>query len=202
MIELGQAFPNFSLPNQDGKTVTLDDFKGKWLVVYVYPKDDTPGCAIQGKSFTASRSDFQAAGIEVVGVSGDDVASHKNFCNKFGFTIEPAGRHRRRTAQRHERGPARVQGNDVLEPDQLRRRPRGNPAEGVHERHPRRPRTGTAHRHQGASGLVSRSGPGTCPPVRRPAIGMCWSGGSGADRIVGAIRSGVHRGDADYAAMT
>ena len=88
MIELGQAFPNFSLPNQDGKTVTLDDFKGKWLVVYVYPKDDTPGCTIQGKSFTASRSDFQAAGIEVVGVSADDVASHKNFCNKFGFTID------------------------------------------------------------------------------------------------------------------
>ena len=51
MIELGQAFPNFSLPNQDGKTVTLDDFKGKWLVVYVYPKDDTPGCTIQGKWF-------------------------------------------------------------------------------------------------------------------------------------------------------
>ena len=88
MIELGQAFPNFSLPNQDGKTVTFDDFKGKWLVVYVYPKDDTPGCTIQGKSFTASRSDFQAAGIEVVGVSADDVASHKNFCNKFGFTID------------------------------------------------------------------------------------------------------------------
>ena len=85
---LGQAFSDFSLPNQDGKTVTLDDFKGKWLVVYVYPKDDTPGCTIQGKSFTASRSDFQAAGIEVVGVSADDVASHKNFCNKFGFTID------------------------------------------------------------------------------------------------------------------
>ena len=88
MIELGQAFPDFSLPNQDGKTVTLDDFKVKWLVVYVYPKDDTPGCTIQGKSFTASRSDFQAAGIEVVGVSADDVASHKNFCNKFLFTID------------------------------------------------------------------------------------------------------------------
>ena len=54
----------------------------------MYPKDDTPGCTIQGKSFTASRSDFQAAGIEVVGVSADDVASHKNFCNKFGFTID------------------------------------------------------------------------------------------------------------------
>jgi thioredoxin-dependent peroxiredoxin len=88
MLPVGSPFPTFSLPNQDGKTVTLNDFAGKWLVVYVYPKDDTPGCTIQGKSFTATRADFQAAGIEVVGVSQDDVASHKNFCNKFGFTID------------------------------------------------------------------------------------------------------------------
>ena len=88
MLSVGSPFPTFSLPNQDGKSVTLNDFAGKWLVVYVYPKDDTPGCTIQGKSFTATRADFQAAGIEVVGVSQDDVASHKNFCNKFGFTID------------------------------------------------------------------------------------------------------------------
>lgn len=88
MLEPGMPFPSFSLPNQDGKTVSLKDFMGKWLVVYVYPKDDTPGCTIQGKSFTATREDFEAAGIKVVGVSQDDVASHKNFCNKFGFTID------------------------------------------------------------------------------------------------------------------
>jgi peroxiredoxin Q/BCP len=88
MIEAGMPFPDFSLPNQEGRTVSLRDFAGKWLVVYVYPKDDTPGCTIQGKSFTATRADFQAAGIEVVGISQDDVASHKNFCNKFSFTID------------------------------------------------------------------------------------------------------------------
>src|SRR5215470_13397813 len=88
MISAGMPFPNFSLPNQDGKNVTLKSFPGKWLVVYVYPKDDTPGCTIQGKSFTATRADFQAAGIEVVGVSQDDVASHKDFCNKFAFNID------------------------------------------------------------------------------------------------------------------
>jgi peroxiredoxin Q/BCP len=88
MLEPGKPFPNFSLPNQDGKNVTLKDFAGKWLVVYVYPKDDTPGCTIQGKSFTATKQDFESAGIKVVGVSQDDVASHKNFCNKFGFTID------------------------------------------------------------------------------------------------------------------
>ncbi|MCM3873402.1 MAG: peroxiredoxin [Pyrinomonadaceae bacterium] len=88
MLDTGKQFPDFSLPNQDGKAVKLGDFAGKWLVVYFYPKDDTPGCTIQGKSFTASKEDFKAAGISVVGVSQDDVASHKDFCNKFGFTID------------------------------------------------------------------------------------------------------------------
>ena len=88
MLEAGAPFPDFALPNQDAKTMKLADFAGKWLVVYFYPKDDTPGCTIQGKSFTASKSDFDAAGIRVVGVSQDDVASHKNFCNKFAFTID------------------------------------------------------------------------------------------------------------------
>jgi thioredoxin-dependent peroxiredoxin len=86
--EIGKRFPGFSLQNQDGKTVSLDDFAGKWLVLYVYPKDDTPGCTIQGKSFTASKQDFDDANISVVGVSADDVASHKDFCNKFSFTID------------------------------------------------------------------------------------------------------------------
>jgi len=88
MLETGKAFPNFALQNQDGKTVKLSDFAGRWLVVYFYPKDDTPGCTIQGKSFTASKSEFDAAGISVVGVSQDDAGSHKNFCDKFGFTID------------------------------------------------------------------------------------------------------------------
>jgi len=88
MLEVGKPFPNFSLPNQDGKTVSLSDFAGKWLVVYFYPKDDTPGCTVQGKSFTASKAEFDAAGISVVGVSQDDVASHKDFCRKFSFTID------------------------------------------------------------------------------------------------------------------
>ena len=87
-VEVGKAFPEFSLLNQDGEMVTLGDFVGKWLVVYVYPKDDTPGCTIQGKSFTATRQEFDDANIAVVGVSADDVESHKNFCNKFSFTID------------------------------------------------------------------------------------------------------------------
>ena len=88
MMQAGNPFPNFSLPNQDGNTTRLADFAGKWLVVYFYPKDDTPGCTIQGRSFTASKADFDKAGIQVVGVSADDATSHKNFCNKFAFNID------------------------------------------------------------------------------------------------------------------
>jgi peroxiredoxin Q/BCP len=88
MLTAGNPFPSFALPNQDGKIIRLADFAGQWLVVYNYPKDDTPGCTIQGKSFTATKADFDAAGITVLGVSADDVASHKNFCNKFAFTID------------------------------------------------------------------------------------------------------------------
>jgi peroxiredoxin Q/BCP len=86
--EIGKSFPEFSLQNQGGKTVTLNDFAGRWLVLYVYPKDDTPGCTIQGKSFTATKQEFDNTNIAVVGVSADDVESHKNFCNKFSFTID------------------------------------------------------------------------------------------------------------------
>lgn len=88
MIDVGQKLPSFSLPNQDGATRTNASYTGKWLVLYIYPKDDTPGCTIQGKSFTATKADYDAADAVVVGLSEDDVTSHKAFCNKFSFTIE------------------------------------------------------------------------------------------------------------------
>lgn len=88
MMNIGQTFPAFSLQNQDGKIINLSDFAGRWLVLYVYPKDDTPGCTIQGKSFTSAKREFETAGISVVGLSADDVNSHKRFCNKFTFTVD------------------------------------------------------------------------------------------------------------------
>src|SRR6185312_7694359 len=88
MLKPGQKFPDFSLQNQDGKTKSLKDYAGEWLVLYVYPKDDTPGCTIQGKSFTATKAEFERLGVKVVGVSQDDVKSHKDFCNKYSFTID------------------------------------------------------------------------------------------------------------------
>lgn len=88
MLATGQKAPDFTLQNQDGKTKKLADYRGKWLALYIYPKDDTPGCTIQGQSFTADKAAYDAAGITVVGLSADDVQSHKSFCNKFGFNIE------------------------------------------------------------------------------------------------------------------
>ncbi len=88
MLTNGTQFPDFKLENQDGKTRMLKDYAGNWLVLYVYPKDDTPGCTIQGKSFTAQKAEFDALGVKIVGISQDDVKSHKDFCTKFSFTIE------------------------------------------------------------------------------------------------------------------
>ena len=87
-LKEGDKAPDFAVPDATGKTVRLKDLRGKKVVLYFYPKDDTPGCTIQGKSFTATKSDFDNAGISVVGVSQDDVDSHKSFCDKFGFTID------------------------------------------------------------------------------------------------------------------
>lgn len=88
MLESGSKLPAFSLQNQDGATKANADYAGKWLVLYIYPKDDTPGCTIQGKSFTATKADFDAKNAVVVGLSADDVGSHRAFCDKFSFTIE------------------------------------------------------------------------------------------------------------------
>ncbi len=88
MLNIGEKFPDFTLDNQDGKSRQLKDYAGKWLALYVYPKDDTPGCTIQGKSFTATKAEFDRLGVQVVGLSQDDVKSHKDFCTKYSFTIE------------------------------------------------------------------------------------------------------------------
>lgn len=88
MIISGTKFPDFQLENQDRKVRSLKDYLGQWLVLYVYPKDDTPGCTIQGKAFTTQKAQFQQLGVQIVGLSQDDVQSHKDFCSKFSFTID------------------------------------------------------------------------------------------------------------------
>lgn len=71
--------PIFSLKDEFGKTHSLSDFKGKWLVLYFYPKDNTPGCTIQARDFTIDSKKFEKLNAQVVGVSKDDAESHKKF---------------------------------------------------------------------------------------------------------------------------
>jgi peroxiredoxin len=84
-LKPGDAVPDLRLPASGGHQVSLGDYKGKKLVVYFYPKDNTPGCTLEGQEFTALYRDFAKAGAEIVGVSRDSVKSHDNFCAKFGF---------------------------------------------------------------------------------------------------------------------
>jgi peroxiredoxin Q/BCP len=72
----------------DGRTVRLSDYRGHWLVLYFYPKDNTPGCTLEGIDFNVRLPDFRAAGADVLGVSRDSVASHAGFCAKHGFTFD------------------------------------------------------------------------------------------------------------------
>ena len=78
---------DFTLKNQNGEEVSLSDYQRKWLVLYFYPRDNTPGCTIEAIDFTAKKDEFLALGCEVVGVSKDSVDSHKRFCDKKNLTI-------------------------------------------------------------------------------------------------------------------
>lgn len=82
MIEIGKKAPAFTLGNEAGKKVKLADLAGKWVVLYFYPKDDTPGCTTQACEFTASITDFSGLDAVVLGVSPDDAASHAKFIAK------------------------------------------------------------------------------------------------------------------------
>lgn len=83
MIEEGKKAPAFSLKNQDGKSVKLSDFSGKPVVLYFYPKDDTPGCTTQACSFRDEHSKLEKAGAVVLGVSPDDEKRHAKFALKY-----------------------------------------------------------------------------------------------------------------------
>src|ERR1700688_1261273 len=85
MVSEGSKAPDFSLKGTDGKTYKLSDFKGKIVVLYFYPKDDTPGCTAEAKGFNESLSEFKKMGAEIIGVSKDDLDSHKRFCDKYSL---------------------------------------------------------------------------------------------------------------------
>ena len=83
MLEIGMRAPEFTLPDQNGNAVRLSDFLGKKVVLYFYPKDNTPGCSRQACAFAGAYEEFKSQNVVVIGISKDSVASHLKFARKY-----------------------------------------------------------------------------------------------------------------------
>jgi peroxiredoxin Q/BCP len=88
ILQAGATAPNFTLPSQEEKPVSLTDYKGKWVVLYFYPKDMTSGCTIEAHNFQRDLAKYDALNAVVLGVSLDTVESHKTFCSKDSLTFK------------------------------------------------------------------------------------------------------------------
>lgn len=88
MAEPGDRIPDLPLALSSGTSASLAHYRGKWLVLYFYPKDSTPACTTEGQDFNALLAKFRRAGAEVLGVSKDSLKSHQNFCAKQGFGFD------------------------------------------------------------------------------------------------------------------
>lgn len=87
MPTVGETAPTFTLPSQDGSQISLESFRGKWVVLYFYPKDMTPGCTIEAHNFQRDLAQYEAKNAVILGVSVDSPGSHKQFCTKEGLTF-------------------------------------------------------------------------------------------------------------------
>ena len=87
MLEIGTKAPDFELEDQNGKTHKLSDYKGKKVILYFYPKDNTSGCTKQAVGYSANKKEFEKKGVVILGVSKDSVASHKKFEEKQNLSI-------------------------------------------------------------------------------------------------------------------
>lgn len=85
MLTVGTKAPDFTLLDKEGNTVSLSDFLGKKIILYFYPKDNTPGCTRQACAFASAYDDFKSKDITVIGISKDSVASHKKFAEKYSL---------------------------------------------------------------------------------------------------------------------
>lgn len=86
-LATGDTAPDFTLPRDGGQSISLSALRPGKVVLYFYPKDDTPGCTLEAQDFTAKMAEFQAAGTTVIGVSKDSVSKHDKFCKKHGLSI-------------------------------------------------------------------------------------------------------------------
>jgi|SRR5579859_1145240 len=87
-VSVGSSAPNFTLPSQENKQVSLSDYKKRWVVLYFYPKDQTTGCTLEAHNFQRDLAKYQAMNAVVLGVSLDTVESHKTFCTKDSLTFK------------------------------------------------------------------------------------------------------------------
>ena len=87
MLNIGDKAPSFTLPDENGKMVSLNDYAGRWLVVYFYPKDDTPGCTKEACDFTDNQNEFAGLNAEVVGISRDNAEKHQKFILKYDLNL-------------------------------------------------------------------------------------------------------------------
>jgi peroxiredoxin Q/BCP len=87
MLKTGDQAPVFTLPDQEGKMHQLSNYRGRWVVLYFYPKDDTPGCTKEACNFRDQKAHLEELGAVVLGVSADDVHSHAKFHNKYGLNF-------------------------------------------------------------------------------------------------------------------
>ena len=85
---VGEMAPDFTAPSQDGSLVSLQDFRGRWVVLYFYPKDETPGCTIEAHNFQRDLAKYEQANAVIVGVSVDSAGSHREFCAKQGLKFK------------------------------------------------------------------------------------------------------------------
>ncbi len=87
-LKIGDHAPDLEIPATSGQTLSVTDFKGKGLVLYFYPKDNTPGCTLEGQDFKRLEKKFKAAGVSILGVSKDSLKAHEKFKEKCGFPFE------------------------------------------------------------------------------------------------------------------
>ncbi len=87
-VKVGDRAPDFILKDEDGKDVRLSEYRGKWVVLYFYPKDNTPGCTVEAKGFTEMRGEFDRLGAVVIGISPDPPESHVRFKRKYGLNVK------------------------------------------------------------------------------------------------------------------
>ena len=148
---VGTKAPAVSLPSQEGGTVTLDQNKGKWIVLYFYPKDFTSGCTLEAQNFQRDHAKYEKANTVVLGVSLDSVDSHKGFCAKEGLNFKLLADTAGEVTKAYG-SEANVRGQGVRRPEHVPDRPLGSHPEGLREGEPGDAQRGRAEGPRDASG--------------------------------------------------